>query len=241
MIYATSALHGYPLDDFLRLLESAGFGDSDCLYVLGDVIDRNGDGGVAMLRWMMSRPNVELILGNHEAMMLSCVSWLDEISEDSIRSLTVEQMKQLLLWLRNGANPTILSLKALKRNHPEVFLDLVDYVKDAPLYTAVSAGGRDFLLVHSGFGNFSPEKKLSAYEPEELLWHRPSPDETFFPDILTVLGHTPCGYLFGEEGKMFRTDTWIDIDTGAAGGGAPMLLRLDDLQPFCGKIVSYGE
>ena len=26
--------------------------------------------------------------------------------------------------------------------------------------------------------------------------------------------------------------TWIDIDTGAAGGGAPMLLRLDDLQPF---------
>ena len=31
---------------------------------------------------------------------------------------------------------------------------------------------------------------------------------------------------------MFCTDTWIDIDTGAAGGGAPMLLRLDDLRPF---------
>ena len=53
MIYATSDLHGYPLDAFRRLLDAAGFGASDTLYVLGDVIDRNGDGGVAMLRWMM--------------------------------------------------------------------------------------------------------------------------------------------------------------------------------------------
>ena len=49
---------------------------------------------------------------------------------------------------------------------------------------------------------------------------------------MTILGHTPTGYRFGEAGKMFRTETWIDIDTGAAGGGSPMLLRLDDLQAF---------
>ena len=241
MIFATSDLHGYPLDAFLRLLETAGFGDSDILYVLGDVIDRNGDGGIAMLRWMMSRPNVELILGNHEAMMLSCIPWFDEINEESIRNLDLERMKQLLLWLRNGANPTIRSLKALKKAQPEAFADLADYVRDAPLYAAVSAGGRDFLLVHSGFGNFSPARKLSGYEPDELLWHRPSAEEVFYPDVLTVFGHTPVGYRFGEEGKMFRTETWIDIDTGAAGGGAPMLLRLDDLQPFYGEILSDGE
>ena len=46
---------------------------------------------------------------------------------------------------------------------------------------------------------------------------------------------------FGEDGKMFRTDTWIDIDTGAAGGGAPMLLRLEDLQPFYGKAAGGKE
>jgi hypothetical protein len=38
--------------------------------------------------------------------------------------------------------------------------------------------------------------------------------------------------MFGEKGKMFRSDTWIDIDTGASGGGSPMLLRLDDLKAF---------
>ena len=82
---------------------------------------------------------------------------------------------------------------------------------------------------------------MSDYTREDLLWHRPSESEVFFPDTLTVLGHTPNGYLFGEEGRMFRTDTWIDIDTGAAGGGAPMLLRLDDLQPFYGEAAGIAE
>ena len=51
-------------------------------------------------------------------------------------------------------------------------------------------------------------------------------------DRLVILGHTPTQYLGGEKGKMFVTDTWVDIDTGAAGGGSPMLLRLDDMCPF---------
>ena len=241
MHYVTSDLHGYPLDSFLRLLESAGFGDSDCLYVLGDVVDRNGDGGVAMLRWMMGRPNVRLIRGNHEDMLLTCVPWLDRVSEDGVRSLSPDRMQHLLRWLRNGAGPTIRSLQRLKRDLPDTFTRLVDYVKRAPLYASLTAGGRRFVLVHSGFGNFSPEKKLPGYEPDELLWHRPAADEAFYPDVMTVLGHTPVGYLFGEAGKMFRTDTWIDIDTGAAGGGAPMLLRLDDLQPFYGSGISSGD
>ena len=62
MIYATSDIHGYPSDLFRDLLTKAGFGPSDHLYVIGDVIDRNGDGGVAMLRWMMRQPNVTLLL-----------------------------------------------------------------------------------------------------------------------------------------------------------------------------------
>ncbi len=94
------------------------------------------------------------------------------------------------------------------------------------------AGGKEYLLVHSGLDHFSPDKELSEYRPHDLLWCRPSPDEEYFPDITTILGHTPTGYMFGKRGQMFRTDTWIDIDTGAAIGGSPMLLRLDDLKEF---------
>lgn len=232
MTYATSDLHGYPIDSFLRLLEKAGFSDSDVLYVLGDVIDRNGDGGIAMLRWMMSRPNVEFILGNHEAMMLSCTFLFEEITDENVDRLTSEQLQSLMVWMRNGCSCTMSSLRTLKARNPEAYNDLTEYVRNAPLYTVTGACGRDFLLVHSGLGNFSPERKLSDYLPDELLWHRPSPDERYFTDRMTILGHTPTGYRFGEKGKVFRTDTWIDIDTGAAGGGSPMLLRLEDLKAF---------
>lgn len=44
MVYVISDLHGYPHDAFLALLERAGFSDTDFLYILGDVIDRNGNG-----------------------------------------------------------------------------------------------------------------------------------------------------------------------------------------------------
>ncbi|MBR0217123.1 MAG: metallophosphoesterase, partial [Clostridia bacterium] len=80
-MYVTSDLHGFPLSGLLRLLNLAGFTERDELIILGDVIDRNGDGGITLLRWMMDQPNVRMILGNHEAMMLSCSFLLDNITD----------------------------------------------------------------------------------------------------------------------------------------------------------------
>lgn len=59
MIYVTSDLHGYPLEKYKKLLDNAKFSQDDFLYLLGDVIDRNGDGGVAMLCWLLEQPNIE--------------------------------------------------------------------------------------------------------------------------------------------------------------------------------------
>ena len=230
MTFATSDLHGYPLDAFLCLLDRAGFGADDPLYVLGDVVDRNGDGGVQLLRWMMDQPNVELLLGNHEAMLLSCAFLFDEVTQKGIHRLNDENMQLLVQWMRSGGDCTIDGLRRLKETDPLALYDLLDYLRDAPLYTAVTAGGRDFLLVHAGLGNFSPEKKLHQYTADELLWHRPTSDETYFPHVMTILGHTPTGRWFGQRGRMFQTSTWIDIDTGAGSGGHPMVLRLDDLR-----------
>ena len=232
MIYTTSDIHGYPLDAFRRLLDKAGFSDSDFLYVLGDVIDRNGDGGIDMLLWMMDQPNIEMILGNHEAMLLSCSFLFEEITAQNIDSLNPQRMRLLNQWMINGAQPTMTALRALKYKNEAALNDILDYLRDAPLYSAVSAGDHDCLLVHSGFGNYTHEKKLSQYTADELLWHRPSPDQDFYPEFITILGHTPTGYIFGEKGKMYCAKTWIDIDTGAGNGGDPMLLRLEDLKAF---------
>ena len=233
MIFATSDIHGYPLDSFLRQLEKAGFSPSDQLYVIGDVIDRNGDGGVAMLRWMMRRENVTLIKGNHEAMMLECeFALMSELSMENLRKVTLEQEHRLLRWHRNGCLVTLEHLSKLRQADPEELTRLLDYVRSAPLYAEVSVPMKRFVLVHGGLGYFDPEKGLDEYGEDDLVWTRPEPDERYWEDRMVILGHTPTSYLGGERGRMFLTDTWADIDTGAAGGGSPMLLRLDDMHPF---------
>lgn len=45
MTYVISDLHGYPLEKFKILLEKAEFFDDDFLYILGDIINRNGSVG----------------------------------------------------------------------------------------------------------------------------------------------------------------------------------------------------
>lgn len=85
MTYVISGLHGYPLEKFKKLLRKANFTDTDFLYILGDMIDRNGDGGVELLCWLLEQPNVQLILGNHEAMLLSCEFVFDEITKTALR------------------------------------------------------------------------------------------------------------------------------------------------------------
>ncbi len=69
------------------MLDKREFQDTDTLYVLGDVIDR-GLKGIQILLDMMARPNVVPILGNHELMAASCLTWiLAEITDQSIAGI----------------------------------------------------------------------------------------------------------------------------------------------------------
>ncbi len=229
MVYVTSDLHGYPLEDFQALLAKAGFSDEDFCFVLGDVIDRGPD-GIKLLEWMMLQPNMELLLGNHEALLLACDFLFEPVTEDSVEALTEDQLELLSVWLDSGGTPTV---DALRRIGTERVKAIVDYLRDAPLYEITTVGGRDFLLVHSGLENFDPKRPLSSYDADELLWCRPQLTDRYFNKAITVFGHTPTG-LFGREytGRLVKTDTWLCIDTGASSGLHPMLLRLDDLREF---------
>ena len=234
--YAIADLHGYPLDKFLKLLDKAGFTEDDTLYILGDVIDRNGDGGVELLRYIMDQPNFEFILGNHEQMLLDCDFLFNDISEENIKNLTELQMDCMNDYLANGGGVTLKSLFKLSHEEPEAIGDILDFLRESPLIGAETVGERDFLFVHAGLGNFSPSKKLSEYTEDEVLWERPELDTRYFDDMTTVFGHTPT-LCYGEEhaGKIIVTPTWINIDAGAASGYEPALLRLDDMQVFYGE------
>ena len=233
MIYIISDLHGYPLEKFQALLQKAKFSESDFLYILGDVVDRNGDGGVEMLGWLSEQPNIQLLLGNHEAMLLACSFVFDEITEQSVKALTAEKFQILNTYMQNGGAVTLQALRALRKTAPGKISEILEYLREAPLYEAVTVGKRDFLLVHAGLGDFEPRKKISQYDMHDLLWSRPSLQDEYFDNILTIFGHTPTMY-YGEmyTGKILKTRTWINIDVGVGSGQPPVLLRLDDLREF---------
>ncbi|MBQ7547833.1 MAG: fructose-bisphosphatase class III [Clostridia bacterium] len=228
-VYVCADLHGYPLEKFESLLRQAGFQEEDFLYVLGDVIDRGPD-GVRILRWLMRAANAQLILGNHEAMMLGCDFLFEEITEDTIDRLTGTKLEMYLLWTQNEGQPTLDALAATRR---EEIRFILEYLREAPLFEALTVGGRDFILTHSGLGHFRKKKKLSAYTANELLWTRPKITQRYFDGMTVVFGHTPT-FFYGRqyEGKAIVTPTWINIDVGAGYGIRPMLLRLDDLREF---------
>lgn len=229
MIYVTSDLHGYPLEKFQMLLKKVNFSDNDYCFVLGDIIDR-GDEGIKTLRWILQQPNFQIIMGNHEAMLLSCDFLFDEITDFSIENLSKEKMDIFSLWVDNGAKPTLDELTKL--NYKTVNY-IMDAIREFPLYETVSVSGMDFLLTHSGLGNFKKDKKINSYTVEELIWNRPNINDFYYDDFITIFGHTPTHFLDeASSKKALITDTWIDIDTGAACGFAPMLLRLDDMKEF---------
>lgn len=232
MIFATSDLHGCSLDEFQQLLNRAGFSEDDFLFILGDVIDR-GEHGAELLLWLTEQPNMQLLLGNHEALLLACDFLFEEVTDESLDRLNAEQITLFESWLYNGGSPTLAGLKEIMAQDSELVYGILDYLRDAPLYESFEIQGRNFVLVHAGLDNFSSNRLLSEYDSDELLFMRPTLDTTYFDDAIVVFGHTPTHYIDKQfKGRAIKTASWICIDTGSAEGYSPMILCLDNLAEF---------
>lgn len=233
MIYVTADLHGIHPKQLETLLAKADFSEEDFLFILGDVIDR-GEYGAELLAWLTQQPNMELILGNHEALFLSCGFLFADVNEENLDCLTMEHMELVQNWVDNGGQPTMRGFRKLLKQDPELVIGILEYLQDCPLYEEVEVNGREYVLVHAGLGeNFSAEKPLEDYSTEELLFSRPHPDTVYYPDKTVIFGHTPT-YYYGEpyRGKPIYTDTWINMDTGVYAGNSPVLLCLDTMKEY---------
>lgn len=229
-VYVISDLHGYPLEKLINKLNEIGFGNDDRLYVLGDCIDRGSD-GLKILRWIMAQPNVTLLLGNHEAMLLDNRFLFDGDSIPSVLDLKGEKRNTYCVWTSNGGYETIDLMRQFSNAQIK---HIFRYLEKAPLYKEIDVNGKKFILTHSGLGSFDPDKPLSEYSRFDLVWTRPSLNTRYYEDGKKVIfGHSPT-VLFGPEfrGKPIFTDTWINIDVGAGIGLQPLILRLDDMKRF---------
>lgn len=226
MIYVMSDIHGM-YDKYIKMLDLIELSGDDELYILGDVVDR-GDKPVEVLLDMMNRPNVYPIIGNHELMALNVLDMMFN-GERADVSVPVEEMIED--WLKNGGAYTIVGFAKL--SHSERY-DVLDYMSEFLMCEAVDVGEKTFIMVHSGFDNFSHDKKLSDYTVNDLVWHRPDPDFRYFEDesIYVVAGHTPTFTINGGN-SIIHSSGNIFIDCGAwYDGGRLACLCLDTMEEF---------
>ena len=116
MIYVLSDIHGN-LRRFNSVMEQINLKQSDTLYILGDVIDRYPD-GIKILQKIMKMQNAQMLLGNHEYMMLEAIGG----SEINFSALE--------LWYEGGGKCTHDYLKHIVKDKR---LEIFDYLKSLPL------------------------------------------------------------------------------------------------------------
>lgn len=214
MVYVTSDIHGM-YDKFVEVLEMIQLKDEDTLYVLGDVVDR-GPNPIRTLQKLMEMPNVVCIVGNHELMALEGLRFLNtEITEDSLKSFDTEMMGNLLSWQSNGCEPTVKEFRELDAEQRK---EVIDFILDFSLYEELTVAGRKYLLVHSGLGDYSPEKRIMDYSLKNLVWDRADYDTQYFEDVFVVTGHTPTQFIEGnpKPGFIYRNKNHIAIDCGCS-------------------------
>jgi len=207
------------------MLERIHLSEEDTLILLGDVIDRGPD-GIALLLEIMEMPNVIMLLGNHEYMMLQYLS----------PSATGTEIRR---WNKNGNAPT---LAAYLKQKAKAQQRILGYLRGLPVHIELEVNGMRFYLVH-GF----PGENV-----HDEVWTRPTMEsENSIPECKLIIGHTKVLSMIQPEGKRFahameleaknehlkilHTPGFINLDCGC-GYDMPIkalaCLRLDDLAEF---------
>ena len=222
--YVMGDIHG-EADRFHAMLKKIHLSNDDVLILLGDVVDRGPD-GIALLLEIMEMPNVIMLLGNHEYMMLQYLS--PDATSTEIRR-----------WNRNGNAPT---LAAYRKQKVKVQRRIIAYLRSLPTHLDMEIDEKRFYIVHGFPGENTHDE----------VWHRPTMEsENPIPDYRLIIGHTKVLSMIqpeekriayaveleekGEHLKILHTPGFVNLDCGC---GTDMsikslaCLRLEDMQEY---------
>lgn len=233
-VYVCSDLHGqYEL--YKDMLNQVKKGEK--LYILGDVIDRGPDGIKILEDIIEQGEKIELLVGNHELMM--------------IQALFMNREKEKNNWYRdsNGGKKTYDDFMKLS---PEKQEKVKELLLKATVHTEINVNNEKLYLVHAKADKNTDKKKETVEEylkegrEEDLyncVWARVDNDKSNNisekwkeedigkEKIFTLIGHTPT-----DDNKIAIHNSYAIIDCGASYYGNGCLLRLND-----GKTVYYDN
>lgn len=230
MTYVMSDIHGNGAR-FKSVMQKIKLQPTDTLYILGDVVDRYPD-GIKLIRKFMGMPNVKMLLGNHEYMMLETLyNPVPRARDDEEVYFYREKKKRQ--WYNNGGWVTHNYLKHIRK---ELRQEVFAFLSSLPLNISVEVNGQKFLLIHGGVAeNYPSHAYRYDNEKEYAVWSRHSRHEHIDEDTILIFGHTPTNHFQNDEPmRMWKRSNYIGIDCGAGydATGRLCCLRLEDMKAF---------
>lgn len=236
MIYVMSDIHGHRRR-FDSVMKQINLQPEDTLYILGDVIDRNPD-GIRILQQLRAMPNVVMLLGNHEYMMLDALYNIPD-EEDGYADYLRE--KRLNLWYRNGGDVTHRYPKHIRKS---VRQEILEYLDKLPVNIEIMVNGQKYLLTHAAPEDEYLNSSMKHRDGREFaVWHRYRSHDRGPDDYTVIFGHTPTTeHQLAKPATIWNGRNLIDIDCGAAYEEIDVwgiviktrlaCLRLDDMKEF---------
>lgn len=237
MIYVMSDIHGNK-ERFHSVMKQINLQPNDTLYVLGDVIDRHED-GIEILEEIMCTPNIKMLLGNHEYMMLNVFSskhynywsWYRE------------------LWYRNSGEVTDKKFLMLNKEKRK---EIISFLEKLPINIDIVVNDKRYKLVHACPLEMYNELPHSYKDIVEFaVWYRIQKDLRLDSTIV-VFGHTTTNHyntinpIEVKPMTIYKSDNLIGIDCGSGypevfKEGRLACLRLDDMKEFYSERVNTRE
>ena len=231
-VYVMSDLHGN-YDGFMSILKQLKYSEKDELYIDGDVVDRGRD-GIKILQYMMMQPNIYPIIGNHEYALMQVLDFVtQEITEDSISKIDEKTLQNIIEYQNIGGQVTLDEFHKLSKEEQQ---DIMDYLEEFTAYEEITVSGKSFVIIHAGFINFNPDRRIDDYQLYELIFKAPDYEKVYFKDKYLVTGHLPTRAIEGAKpDEIYIANNHIAIDCASGYGGKVGCIRLDDFNCFYSK------
>ncbi len=210
MVYVMSDIHGN-MRRFRSVMDKIKLKKTDTLYILGDVIDRHPH-GIELLQEIMKAPNMKMLLGNHEMMMVNT------LCPGKTPWRHIPDRDDAWIWCRhNGGYPTREAFDELPKKEQKRILD---FIKSLPINLDVDVNGEQYKLVHAAPLEYFKGKYEWKYEDktEFAVWDRGWIDESVWKNGTVICGHTPTIHLNDTkrlEVVKLGGQNIIDIDCGS--------------------------
>lgn len=217
MTYVVSDLHGN-YDKFTELLKVIHFEDDDLMYVLGDLVDY-GEQSMELIADLSVRLNVYSVAGEHDFRAAKLLTGFDKMLKSG-SAPDGDYIAEMTAWVQDGGQTTLEGFRALDEEQRE---GVLEYLCDLALFEEAEVNGKNYLMVHAGIADYSPDSDLEDYLPEDFFGEPLDATRPLMEGTTVIVGHRPT-----ESGKITYGEGSIFLDCGVMNGGKMGCLCLEN-------------